>query len=282
MNHDSPVTEIAAYRSQDHSALQAQLTIRQIMTPRRAFLCALEGEPINDAFFNVPEIYDALPVIEGSNRHDASADVVGIIDRRQVRPAQFRQSVQTHMQELSGAEVRDDMSLLDFAAQGRVDELTLVRNCDVGSIAGLVTIHDLQRLPVRIAMFAALTTLEEDIGVVLDIVASDPQTWPDLIDDPTGKLKPEITTGLKRASRHDDLGSPILAMTFGVKLALLDGLYDCGRLSQGRRPDTRVIRETRNDIAHGKPFQNIDRVAFAAKSLVELHSSIKKFIEIQS
>ncbi|MCL3881031.1 hypothetical protein [Marivita sp. GX14005] len=275
---NAPVVSVASYRTGDHSALQAQLTVDQIMTPRDAFLCALEGQTVAEAFQHVPEVYDALPVIEGNDPRDPAAEVIGIIDCREVAPAEMRQSVSTHMQERHCVGIRSTLPLLEFAASGRVDELTFVTADERSIVCGLVTVHDLQRLPVRIALFAALTDLEEDIAGLLDLAAPDPAKWHTLVHDPRGIIKIEIEKGLKRAARRDDLGSPILTLSFGIKLALLEGLKNSGQLAGVAIPNLRNIRDARNDIAHGIPFERIEIVPKAARDLRNLHSSVKTLI----
>lgn len=275
---NAPVFTIASYRARDHSALQAQLIVDQIMTPRDAFLCALEGQTVAEAFEHVPDIYDALPVIEGDDPKDPAAEVVGIIDRREVVPGGMRQSVVTHMQEHQGGGIPRTVPLLEFAETGRVDQLTFVTADNPSDVCGLVTIQDLQRLPVRIALFAALTDFEEDIAALLDLAAPDPSEWRTLAHDPHGTIAAEIEKGLTRAARRDDLGSPILTLSFGIKLALLEGLKNSGRLAGTRIPNLHDIRDVRNDIAHGIPFERIESVPKAAQALRDLHSSVKTLI----
>lgn len=273
-----PVQSVASYRIGDQSTLQAQLTVGQIMTPRDAFLCALEGQTVAEAFQHVPEVYDILPVVEGDDAQDPKAEVVGIIDRREVNISGMRRSVATYMQEHHDGSIRKTDPLIEFAASGRVDQLTFVTENGTSDVCGLVTIHDLQRLPVRVALFAALTDLEEDIAALLDLAAPDPSEWSSLVNDPRGSIAKEIEKGLRRAANRDDLGSPILTLSFGIKLALLDGLRDSGRLTGLRIPNLRDIRDVRNDIAHGIPFGRIETVPKATQDLRDLHSSIKTLI----
>ncbi|VVT33602.1 conserved hypothetical protein [Roseovarius sp. EC-HK134] len=276
---NAPVTSVDSYRMQDHSSLQAQLTVSQIMTGREAFICALEGQSIDEAFQDVPDIYDILPVVDGDDPRDITAEVIGTIDRREVLPAQMRQKVLSQMNDYTGDAITETLPLLDFASAGRVDDLTLVTNGGGSQVCGLVTIYDLQRLPVRIALFAALTDLEEDIACLLDRLAPEPSEWVGLVYDPKGKIAAEIQTGLQRAANRDNLGSPVLTLSFGVKLALLEGLKRHGRLAGLHVPSLREIRNIRNDIAHGTPFENIDVVPKAARDLRDLHALVRKVIE---
>ncbi|WP_439526475.1 hypothetical protein [Roseovarius mucosus] len=276
---NAPVTSVDSYRLQDHSALQAQLTVAQIMTRREAFICALDGQSIEEAFQDVPDVYDVIPVLEGDDPRDINAEVIGTIDRREVRPAQMRQKVLSQMNEYSGNGIVETMPLLDFASAGRVDDLTLVTTGKGPQVSGLVTIYDLQRLPVRIALFAALTDLEEDIACLLHRTAPEPSEWAGLVQDPTGKIAAEIQSGLQRASNRDDLGSPILTLSFGVKLALLEGVKRHGRLRDFSIPTLQDIRIVRNNIAHGIPFENINVIPKAARDLRDLHSLVRKIIE---
>lgn len=278
---NAPIISVASYRMQDNSVLQSQLTVGQIMTPRNAFVCALQGQSVADAFQDVPDVYDALPVVDGNDPSDITADVVGIIYRQDGMRAPVRQTVATHMHEHQGGGVCETMPLLDFATKGSVSKLALVTARNGSDICGLVTIYDLQRLPVRIALFAALTDLEEDIGGLLHRLAPDPSEWGELAHDPSGKNAKKIRESIKYADKRDDLGSPILTLSFGIKLALLEGLKNHGRLAGISIPNLHDIRNVRNDIAHGNPFKHIEGVPRAARNLRDLHFSVKTLIKRQ-
>lgn len=271
-----PSVKVKAHRAADHSALQAKLTVAEIMTPRVAFICATASETVASAFADVDPIFDALPVVDSADKTDPQAEIIGIIDRRWVKRPNVT-TVASEMTEWNGEAIRADLPLLDFARTIRGDLMQFVSGGHKQRIGGLVTIFDIQRLPVRIALFAALTDLEEDLSALIDQVST-PSEWLDLIPRDNRGLIAEIERGLERAQRRDDLGSPILALSFGSKAAIFNGLTKQGRVSGFRDSVPHGIVRLRNDIAHGTPFSDIANIASVLSEAVSIHSKIKRVL----
>ncbi len=268
-------TRVKAHRAADHSALQSKLTVGEIMTPRSEFICALADEPVAEAFSGVDPIFDSLPVVEGTDKADFRAEIIGIVDRREVKRP-ITSSVVSEMTEWDGKALSLNLPLIEFVRTARGDVMQFVSD-GTGSIAGLVTIFDIQRLPVRISIFAALTDLEEDLSALIDQVSS-PSQWRDLVSPVGGDLTAEIDKGLKRSARRDDLGAPILALSFGCKAAIFNELVRKGRISGLRDTMLPMIVKLRNDVAHGMPFADVTSVPSALSETLSIHSKIKKVL----
>lgn len=271
-----PSIKVKAHRAVDHSALQAKLTVAEIMTPRVNFICATASETVASAFADVDPIFDALPVVDCADKTDPQAEIIGIIDRRWVKRPNVTM-VASEMTEWNGEAIRADLPLLEFARTIRGDLMQFVSGGHKQGVDGLVTIFDIQRLPVRIALFAALTDLEEDMSALIDQVST-PSEWLDLIPGDHRDLKAEIEKGLKRAQRRDDLGSPILALGFGCKAAIFNGLTKQGRVSGFRDSVPHGIVRLRNDIAHGMPLSDIFSIASVVSEAVSIHAKIKRVL----
>ena len=267
--------KVKAHRAADHSALQGKLTVGEIMIPRSDFICALAHETVAKAFSGVDPIFDALPVVEGSDKADLHAEIVGVIDRRAVkRPT--TSTVVSEMADWDGKALSFNLPLIDFVRAARGDVMQFVEGA-AGGVAGLVTIFDIQRLPVRIALFAALTDLEEDISALIDLFSS-PTEWRDLVSPTSRDLVAEIEKGLKRAERRDDLGAPILALGFGCKVAILNDLVRTGKIFGLRDMVQPKVVTLRNDVAHGTPFADVTSVPSVLSEAVSIHSKIKKVL----
>ena len=271
---DLPITSVAAHRDADHRNVHQLLTVREIMTPRSDFIACLGTETVNDAFRSVPEIYDALPVLAGHDRHDHKADVIGVIDRRKVHASAARERVSQHLDEVArDTSISSATPMLDFIRGLRGEPVSLVH--DGEDIVGLVTLFDIERLPVRIALFALLIDIEDEIGRLIEFMSPNPSSWQEMML--TAGLKKALQDGLGRASRRDHHGSPILAVGYSVKLAILEALAARGHLGTIKAEGLRGIVDLRNDIAHGLPFKNVGKVPDHTREAIQLQTQIKSF-----
>jgi hypothetical protein len=111
----APITSIDAHREVDHIGVQELLTVREIMTPRDRFIACLAGETVFDAFADVPEIYDAVPVLAGNDKADVSAEVVGLLRRADVPTQRWLDPVDDHLDEHPvEAPIAPDLPILKF------------------------------------------------------------------------------------------------------------------------------------------------------------------------
>ena len=166
--HQADVTSalnaiLSQRRDGDHDQLHRLLTIRQIMTPRSEFRCAVGGETADAAFARIPFVFDEIPVVEGEDPDDATAKIVGMLRRRDVPHHRYRDKIDDHLDEApADAPLAPDITILDYARSAPNYPVALVG--EPGRITGLVTLWDLERLPVRIALFAHIVDFEERMG----------------------------------------------------------------------------------------------------------------------
>jgi CBS domain-containing protein len=265
-----PVTSVAAYRDADHHTLQQRLAVREIMTPRAQFLCALGRESVRQAFTGVPDAIDALPVVEGSDRSAPAARFVGVIDRRRVMD--LSRSVASAMDE-DAEPIGVDQPILDFITDHRNERLRLVSDAG-GAIVGLVTIHDLARLPVRIAVFAVLTDLEEIVGEIIEAKGGEAVGWERFLIAQQTRLRNDLRDAIQQAGSRNGSGRAVLEMGLGLKLALLEGMRRQRLLGTCRLDELHGVRDLRNDIAHGRPFRNVAMLPPATRTALKLREDL--------
>lgn len=258
----------------DLKSVQGQMTLSQIMTPREQFICCGADEPAQSVFEHISEVFDAVPVVASNDPTDIAAPILGLLHRDRVP---FRNSY-------ARASACADTSALQKAHQSSRNLLVYINGLSghpvefVSSgneIVGLVTPYDLERLPVRTALFAQIIDVERLMGDLIKIRFPDTTDWEARI---ATSLLGKLRAGIKRASKSDSVGQPILSVDFAVKLDLLphcfEGTYDALWVSK----ESGKIRELRNVVAHGAPFADATTLPEKVRHLLRLRGLISKRI----
>jgi hypothetical protein len=139
-------------------SLQDQLPVALIATPRHALLTCRGQETLAAVMARNEEAFDYFPVIDaiGSGRER----IVGLIELvPYVHSKRPEGIVQDEMERLSEDNIIGaDAGILTFMKSADHSGCRLVMSSD--EISGLVTLSDLQQLPVRAALFALITHIE--------------------------------------------------------------------------------------------------------------------------
>lgn len=149
-------------------AYQASLPVRLIATRREEFSACRLDESIAEVLArNAADQFDHLPV-----RHAGSGAILGVLCTIDLAEGPGHRVVSDcyqplHEALLIGAEV----SILDFAREAQQRPFRFI--VDGQHISGLVSLSDLQQLPVRAALFAMITQLEMSMAEVIVSVLPD-------------------------------------------------------------------------------------------------------------
>lgn len=249
-----PITDVVDHHETDHQKIQTVLTVEQIMTPRAAFLCCSSSDQVSEAFSHVPDVYDAIPVVDDDPRN-ADAEIVGIVWRRDLIGERPLARVDSYVDERPVERpLSASTPMLDYAREASADRLSLISNGS--SIVGLATIYDLERLPVRLSLFQHLLYFEQRLGEAIMLLAPDADRWANMAPD----KHDEIRKGILRAQQRDHLGSPILGIGFTEKLEIARHLLPklLGAAFKVKLLD--FVAPFRNDVAHGLPFKKVEDV----------------------
>ncbi|WP_152982098.1 hypothetical protein [Prosthecomicrobium hirschii] len=274
---DSIEEVILSYKENDHSVFQQKLSLKDIMTERIQFRNALLNETVREAFYGVPAIFDALPVIGGADRKSNTATFFGILDRR--NKIDMNLSVGSQMDRAAARPLPLSMSIIEYIVTRRQQRMHLI--CDEKSrqVVGLVTVHDLARLPVRLALFAALLDLEDSVGQTIEKFGGPEANWDRLISNNSVRLLDEFNKSRVKAYGPDGGGSLILEMGFGLKLSILKGISSLGLLGNLRLANTNSLRLLRNDIAHTKPLRNLHSLSQDVQHALFLTRELKQRLQ---
>lgn len=264
----APVVSVDHHHETDHRKIQDLLTVEQIMTVRDEFQCCSVSDTLGQAFEGIPDVYDAIPVVDGPP-DDKTADVIGVAWRRDLKGRKSLARVEEIIDERP-AEIPLAAStpMLDFARSASADRMSLVG--DGTKIVGLVTVYDLERLPVRLSLFQHILYFEQRLGQVIVSLAPEERTWPDLCPP----RRTEIEEGIRRALKRDHLGAPILGIGFTEKVEIARRLLPDALGAGFKAALLDYVAPFRNNVAHGLPFKRVEDVPTRIRQIDDLLDQI--------
>src|SRR5258708_24088756 len=228
-------------------ALQAGLTVNLIATARAAFVtCAMNETLAQVIKDNSQNKFDFLPVTEM-----ADGGIVGLLEITSNRhSATVDRSVGEAMRPLSEENlIGADASILAFVRDADFSECRLV--VSGSQISGLVTLSDLQRLPVRAALFGLVTHLEMLMAEVIRRKFKGTSEWLKCLS--AGRQK-DLRDELERAQARDGLVDPLLFTQFADKKSILS--KSGHRKTSKRKFDRELgsIQSLRHHLAHANDY----------------------------
>jgi hypothetical protein len=242
---DTPASEVTA-------AIRTGLTIELIATPR-AMMKVRQRSDRQD-LKNDPELedFDFVPIKEGD-------EIVGVFDREQNR-----------IRDLSEVMLRaSDDSLLSFVEYADTRKFALLASdCRV---VGIVTLADIQKLPVYCVLFSLLISVEMLLmELIRKACKDDPDKWIKHIKNE--KAKKAIEDHWKK-SKRDNIGIDMLACaSFSDELTAAGGLK---LLSTGETEILNRLKKLRNDVFHGK------EIGLAPDCALKIPSHVRDALRIQ-
>lgn len=255
----------------DHDAILSHLersTPVRLMATIGDFVSTNTAASVRDAVALADECrFDYLPVCEG-----LGGPVVGLFERK-IAPLEPDLAVGTVMQPLSSVNlIAIDAPLLQFVLSADKSPCRLI--LDDTEIRGLVTLSDIQRLPVRTALFSLFIHLELLLTDALRREIGPDRSPFDCLSSKRAEEARE-RWGTFRASGLDH--DPYSALMFSDKKTIAKKLKLC-KLS-GERIDTElnsIEAKLRNPIAHGADYALTEATALETVQVARL---VKAWIE---
>ena len=257
--------------------LHAGLTVELIKTLRDHLVTCGPWETAADVLArnragNGPhgETYDYLPV-------EDSDEIVGLFRtrRRDENPPMEGQVVETLMDPLSPKNlIGSEGTILDFLRE--VDDKPYRLVVSGNGISGLVTWSDLQKLPVRTALFGLITGLE------LEMTRATRGRYPQA-DDWLRYLTPWARRRVKRlinkAAKNDSAVDSLLFTMFWDKMLILRGIDCPGSWANSEyEEEFETIRKLRNAVAHARDYvasrEDVRRLQATIHSLLSLRDQV--------
>jgi hypothetical protein len=229
----------------DFRALHAGLTVYLIATPRDQLMTCAPDERLPAVAARNTEPYDYLPVVQSDGL------ILGLF-----RAADFHEReppddpVSDHMLRLTeDYAIGGDASILDFLLDADDRPCRLVFSG--AKVSGLVSLSDLQKLPVRAALFALITGLEITMADAIRSGYGSSTEWAHhLSEDRRGKIEEQAAASRAANSYVDHL----LFTQFCDKRDIIAKALP-KQISKTRfREDLKKLEKLRDNLAHANEY----------------------------
>ncbi len=258
----------------DHAAMFASFeraaNVLLIATFEPLLMCCTEAENLADVVGrSVFAPYDFLPVRQGE-------EIVGLLNRTNEARALDSDATEPHRTVLDAMHpleeailISSEASLLTFVASADEHPCRLV--ISETKIDGIVTVADIQKLPVRPILFLLVTHLEMLMAEALRAAFPDGDGWLRCLKPPRRKLLEEKCVAL----RHGDMElDKLVAAEFCDKKEALIGSNVpllCGNGKAAEQIER--IEELRNQLAHAGEYAGTREAAAHCAKTVRLTQS---------
>lgn len=237
-NHDASIAKL--------EQVQGSLTVGLIMVPREGLLdCFPQQTAAEVKKLNVNN-YSSLPV------RNENGDYIGLYDAQRWFSQDAPDTpIADDFQPLSEAIlVGADASIFEFIKTADHQPTSLVVSGN--KISGLISISDLQQLPVRATLFALITSLEMAMALAMDTYwGDDAEAW--LAHLPEDQQK-SLRRNAKRSKKNDTFVSFAVLTQFSHKTCVTLKLphFEQDECKWGKVFDE--LRKLRNSLAHADRY----------------------------
>jgi len=245
------------FNTDDHSGLEAlervqrSLTVNLIMAPRNDFaVCRCDEKHSDVAAKNLERNYSFFPVeVEDDN----GKRILGLYDAQRWFESEAPENlIGDDFKKFSeDLVIGADASIIDFVkeADEHPTRLVVSRN----GVAGLVSLSDMQLLPVRAALFTLITLLEMTMARRIKERFSDPKEWlVKLSEDRRARIEEQIC----KAKKVDQFVSEVAFSQLKDKSRIIvnERLIYGEESKKSLNKKFEKIRELRDDIAHANNY----------------------------
>jgi hypothetical protein len=197
-------------------SLQQHLPVRLIATPRKDFRMCCHDESIDDVLKRNVEKFDHFPVTRHGRNH--KKQIVGLIELINYEIGKAPQGkVEKYMSPLSEENlIAPKTGILDFVKSADTRPCRLLVTAT--GIEALVSISDLQQLPVRAALFALITHVEMIMTEVIRREFNNDTGWIDRIQQ---NARSSLEKRIKKARKSNNEVDPLHMTLFSDKICII-------------------------------------------------------------
>lgn len=228
---------------------QDGLPVRLIATPRSSFrTCRIDEDLARMVERNV-ESFDYFPVVDAAE--DAQETIVGLINLVPFMHGETPQGmVRDRMRRLSeDSLIGADASILAFVMGADRHRCRLV--VSGSEISGLVSLSDLQRLPVRAALFAMITHAEITMASAIRRELNGSDAW-------IARLSPgrqsKIEEEKKKSAIEDTFVDSLLFTQFADKTTIIRKSPLFKESKTAFETEMQVVQKLRDQLAHANDY----------------------------
>ncbi len=238
---DNPATDLTAF--------QEGLPVHLIATPRSDFETCRPDEELSVVVTRNLGGFDYFPVVECAD--EIPEQIIGLVELAPFMHGETpRGCVRDQMRPLSEENlIGADASILAFIRNADQQECRLVVSGP--EISGLVSLSDLQRLPVRAALFAMVTQLEITMAHAIRRECN-------RHEDRLNRLSPGRKSGVYKkkvkATFQDMFVDTLLFTEFCDKVTIISRSPVFQRDKAPFERDLTKVQSLRNDLAHANDY----------------------------
>ena len=229
--------------------LRDALPVKLIATPRDELAICFPTESVAAVANRNVNDFDFFPVATAPL--DEAGRIIGLLDLTALKDISTTDAlVQDYLTPLSEDNIiGSDANLLTFVSTAHVNRCRLV--VSGSKIAGLVTLADLQRLPVRVALFSRVTHLEIIMTDFIERELGKECAWKSRMS--AHRLR-KLDENIERGKISDTEVEPLLYTQFCDKRNIMATLPVVGAEKQRFRDELIRIEKLRNGLAHANNY----------------------------
>lgn len=236
------------------AVFQESLPVRLIATARADFKTCLPDEELSAVVQRShADGFDFLPVVDPDVA--GAGSIAGVLDvASHASGGTAAHSVRDVMQPLGENHlIGADASILTFIHDADRHPFRFV--VSGREISGLVTLSDLQRLPVRAALFALVTQLEMTMTTMIRQQFAGQDAWMHRL---SLERREKVTAKLQAAKHEDTLVDPLLYTEFGDKVAVIKKAWplfpNTSPSKTQFQKDMDTLQKLRDNLAHANNY----------------------------
>ena len=252
--------------------LHLGLTVDLIATPRSELETCRPDETISQVQERNARGYDYLPI-------EDNGSIIGLFHAKKLmEDADTDDIVEQHTDSLSDSNlIGAEASILDFLKE--VDSKPFRLVVSGGGIDGLVAWSDLQKLPVRVALFSLITGLELIMSKAIRNKYPNGDGW---LEHLSSERRSKLEASIRQRRSNDSDIHPLLETELSDKAAILRKMDAFqGRPKAVKRILGKIV-DLRNSVAHAKDYlrdrESASKLSKKVKGLFELHEEIADLV----
>jgi hypothetical protein len=253
--------------------LHTGLTVELIATPRDSLMTCKSDEILGHVIRRNIGQFDYLPVI------DAETNGLGLI-KGLFHAAEFNgqateeETIEDHFYPISEDYlIGANSSILDFVKTA--DERPCRLMVSGGDIAGLVSLSDLQKLPVRAALFALITGLEMTMAAAIRSKFPLDQGWTENLN---ARRQSDIRSKIVASRQDDSFVDELLFTQFADKATIIREQLEFSRSNRFMKTRLSAIGRLRDNLAHANEYaatsKDASKVCGIVRDLLDIRAEI--------
>lgn len=252
--------------------VQNRLNVSIIMTPRNDLKTCKLSEKICYLIENNFENFSFLPVV------DNLENIIGVLNLKNKNLAS-NNLVKDFYEPINEKLIIGGNSSINEFIKNVIDEpfkLVISKN----EISGLVTMSDMQKIPVRVSVFSLIIELEIMMSELIIRLYPNEESWMNLL---TTSRRQKLNEEEQTVKKSDNFVSKIIFTQFCDKAKIIEKSKIFSFTQKQLKKKFEDIRKLRDLVAHSSEFAETDEMCFSASRAVNftltLLSEISKLDE---